>query len=111
MTELKYYKLRVQRAMGRYGWGSNRPPILSRAPTFSCRPAIKRRIKGRHAESELKELLSVFSGRWVEKGKLIQFHADGGAVLNWWPGTGTIQIQGPAQSAAEFELLLLKALK
>jgi hypothetical protein len=36
-----------------------------------------------------------FAGQWREpKNGHVQFHAKGGAVLNWWKSTGTIQFQG-----------------
>lgn len=43
------------------------------------------------------------AGRWRElQNGQKQFHAEGGAVLNWWKSTGTIQFQGRG-SEMEFE--------
>lgn len=34
-----------------------------------------------------------------------------GAILNWWPSTGTINFQGPAQQAAELRYALIHVLR
>ncbi|MGH6890220.1 MAG: hypothetical protein ACREHF_13670 [Rhizomicrobium sp.] len=42
-------------------------------------------------------------GGWDDLGNLKQFRAVSGAVLNWWGSTGTIQFQGKAAAAADFQ--------
>jgi hypothetical protein len=36
---------------------------------------------------------SQFVGEWTEEGKKHCFRAKTGAILNWWPSTGTLQFQ------------------
>lgn len=44
-----------------------------------------------------------YSGQWAdENGKKI-FRSNNGAVLNWWPSTGTIQFQGPPDVSNKLE--------
>jgi hypothetical protein len=47
-------------------------------------------------------------GEWSfhKKNRFYRFHAETGAILNWWPTTGTINFQGHA--AQQFESLFLK---
>ena len=42
--------------------------------------------------SELK-----YSGQWADDNGKKVFRSDDGAVLNWWPSTGTIQFQGKSE--------------
>jgi hypothetical protein len=59
---------------------------------------------------ELQELLRNCSipGEWQfhKANKFYRFRAATGAILNWWPSTGTINFQG--QGAEEFEALILQ---
>jgi predicted nucleotide-binding protein len=48
-------------------------------------------------------------GEWTETGNKHCFRAKTGEVLNWWPGTGTLQFQGT--NAATFEAALGVALQ
>lgn len=44
---------------------------------------------------ELKSKTSNISGRWVDlNANQKQFKTEDGGVINWWPSTGTLQIQG-----------------
>jgi hypothetical protein len=45
-------------------------------------------------------------GEWCfhEKSRFYRFHAATGAILNWWPSTGTINFQG--RDAEQLEELL-----
>jgi hypothetical protein len=47
-------------------------------------------------------------GEWSfhKKNRFYRFQAETGAILNWWPSTGTINFQG--QDAEQFEALFLK---
>jgi len=48
-------------------------------------------------------------GIWRElKNGHMQFHADDGAVLNWWRSTGTVTFQGRKPKAQEFERSFLR---
>jgi predicted nucleotide-binding protein len=41
------------------------------------------------------------AGDWSDKpGGLRSFRASAGGIVNWWPSTGTIQFQGPAEGKA-----------
>jgi hypothetical protein len=46
-------------------------------------------------------------GEWSfhKKNRFYRFHAETGAILNWWPTTGTINFQG--RHAEQFERLFL----
>ena len=52
---------------------------------------------------KLKELVAAcdLTGEWAEntKHRFHSFHAESGEVLNWWPGTGTVQFQGENSDA------------
>jgi predicted nucleotide-binding protein len=55
---------------------------------------------------ELKELVEKagVDGQWKDDGQgKTTFRSSEGGVLNWWPATGTIQIQGTADAKAELE--------
>jgi hypothetical protein len=43
--------------------------------------------------------------RFHKKHRFYSFHAETGAILNWWPSTGTINFQG--HHAEQFERLFL----
>lgn len=48
------------------------------------------------------------SGEWVPNGKSEQFRCDDGAVLNWYPSTGTVQYQGDKNAKVALEESLAK---
>ena len=57
---------------------------------------------------EFTELQSIllelnYSGLWSDEGAKKVFRCDDGAVLNWWPSTGTIQFQGPLNVSNKLE--------
>jgi hypothetical protein len=66
-------------------------------------------LKFRGSLSQLQELVRecVFPGEWQLQtmNGFYRFRAETGAILNWWPTTGTINFQG--QDADQFEALLL----
>jgi predicted nucleotide-binding protein len=47
---------------------------------------------------------SQFVGEWTEAGNKHCFRAKTGAILNWWPSTGTLQFQGGDAGALEAAL-------
>lgn len=61
------------------------------------------KFSGTYAELQDKLLLAGIDGQWRNLGNQKQFHADGGAILNWWKSSGTISFQGPGLAAKEFE--------
>ena len=42
-------------------------------------------------------------GQWEEVNGKKVFRSEDGAILNWWPNTGTLQAQGPATPKAKLE--------
>lgn len=50
-----------------------------------------------------------FSGEWDAPGSFHTFRTDSGAVINWWPTSGTINVQGqsPAQQIARSAIATL----
>jgi len=60
----------------------------------------------------LKELQTLIadagiSGNWKEEGGEKQcFRSDDGAVVNWWPRTGTLQLQGRSDAKEAIEKLI-----
>jgi hypothetical protein len=68
------------------------------------------RIKFHGSLEELQEIVlrCAIPGGWHfhKKSRFYKFEAATGAILNWWPSTGTINFQG--QDAEEFETLFLE---
>src|SRR5271167_1235784 len=60
----------------------------------------------------VRELIATagIAGQWTERKNHCQFHADSGAVLNYWKSTGTITFQGPELAAAELEAIFLQTM-
>ena len=56
--------------------------------------------------SELETLVSAlgYKGQWEDdnNGKRV-FRSEDGAVLNWWPSRGTLQVQGPTVPRTKLE--------
>ncbi len=51
-----------------------------------------------------------YIGEWkVDNGKQL-FRSEDGAVLNWWPSTGTIQVQGPREVRNKLQAVIEKEL-
>jgi len=64
-------------------------------------------IKHKGSLDELKAKIAGITGAWSEDGSGKQtFRSQEGGVLNWWPSSGTIQVQGqdPAKSILELAL-------
>ena len=49
-------------------------------------------------------------GSWSGIKRQFTYRASTGAVLNWWPTTGTFTVQGPEMAALAFEEALLDAM-
>ena len=62
---------------------------------------------------ELREMVARLKhpGEWLGDNKKRVYRADSGAVLNWWPSTGTLQLQGPAEACSALETALSGALR
>ncbi len=46
----------------------------------------------------LRELVTLtgMDGGWEQMAGFWRFRCHGGAILNWWPSTGTVNLQGPS---------------
>lgn len=64
--------------------------------------------------SELKSLVFDLGckGRWESNKDQKQkvFRSEDGAILNWWPSTGTLQVQGPGEARVKLAEAVTKAL-
>jgi hypothetical protein len=47
-------------------------------------------------------------GEWIKVDDYRQFRAETGAIVNYWPTTGTINFQGPKSAADELRSMVLK---
>jgi predicted nucleotide-binding protein len=54
--------------------------------------ALKARIEG-----------AGINGKWSDDGKKHSFRSDEGALLNWWPSTGTVNFQGKEEAMLALE--------
>jgi hypothetical protein len=67
-------------------------------------------LKFRSSLEELQDIVlrCAIRGEWSfhKKSRFYRFQAAAGAILNWWPKTGTINFQG--RDAQEFERLFLE---
>ena len=59
---------------------------------------------------DLKDRVSAaqVDGEWDDEGSKHTFRSRAGGILNWWPSTGTIQVQGKAASKQELDSVLIK---
>jgi hypothetical protein len=66
-------------------------------------------LKFRGSLDDLQNIVTrcAIPGRWElhKKSKFFRFQATTGAILNWWPTTGTMNFQG--QNPEQFEALFL----
>jgi hypothetical protein len=65
------------------------------------------RFRGSLRELQDTVMRCAIPGEWSfhKKSRFYRFHAETGAILNWWPNTGTINFQGC--DAEQFERLFL----
>ena len=49
-------------------------------------------------------------GEWTDDGSKKVFRCDDGAILNWWPSTGTLQYQGPGDAKLKLQEAVSTAL-
>ena len=62
------------------------------------------KFKGAIAVLESRLEAAGIAGTWSHEGKgKHSFRSDDGGILNWWPSTGTIQIQGKEDARAALE--------
>ena len=52
-----------------------------------------------------------YRGQWVDDNGKMVFRSEDGAILNWWPSTGTLQAQGQATTRNMLEEAVTKALQ
>ena len=62
-------------------------------------------------EGELAELQDLIAatgrdGKWIKRDHSHQFRCTDGAILNWYPGTGTVQYQGDKVARGDLESAL-----
>jgi hypothetical protein len=65
------------------------------------RRKIMPKFNGTYDELKIQVQATGIPGSWRDRMNFKQYRADIGAVLNWWPSTGTISFQGPAAEALE----------
>ena len=49
---------------------------------------------------------SGLSGHWVDEGEFLEFHADDGPALNFWPAKQLLMLQGAPARKRKFDELL-----
>lgn len=69
-----------------------------KASTSTSPKKEKNKMKFNDSPENFCELIALlgFAGQLKKKRTFYAFHTDSGAVINWWPTTGTIQVQGAA---------------
>ena len=62
--------------------------------------------------TKLKTIVSElgYRGDWTDDDNKKAFRSEDDAILNWWPSTGTIQCQGPADAKTKLEAAISDAL-
>ena len=69
------------------------------------------KFRGDFAELETRVATLGYVGEWSEdNGKRI-FKSEDGAILNWWPSTGTMNVQGPRPARTKLEAILSGSLE
>ena len=62
-------------------------------------------FKGSQEQLAARILAAGITGHWNDEGVFHEFVADDGAVLNWWPKTSTVTIEGKPDSRPALEAL------
>ena len=76
--------------------------------TRSRRLALQRKFNGQFDRLAAIVMATGSPGRWEwMPAEFWQFRRPDGAILNWWPTTGTFNFQGPAAARDEFERALV----
>ena len=68
------------------------------------------KFRGDFAELEIRVSALGYVGEWSEDDGKWAFRSEDGAILNWWPSTGTLQIQGPKVASTKLREALLGSL-
>lgn len=50
-------------------------------------------------------------GRWVSRPEYQRYVTHDDAIMNWWPSTGTYNLQGPAEPRADLQRRVQKYLE
>jgi predicted nucleotide-binding protein len=61
------------------------------------------KFKGAFEDLQAKVAATGHGGTWSDIANGKQFRADNGAILNWYPKTGTLQYQGPKEDREKFQ--------
>ena len=61
------------------------------------------KFRGELAELQAHMTALGYQGEWTEDNGKHAFRSEDGAVLNWWPSTGTLQVQGPTSVRNKLE--------
>ena len=68
------------------------------------------KFRGDFAQLETKVSALGYMGRWSEDNGKKVFRSEDGAILNWWPSTGTLNVQGPKPARIKLEEALSNSL-
>jgi hypothetical protein len=60
-------------------------------------------FSGKFKNLKQQTALTGVAGEWCCRQNHYQYRAMTGAVLNWWPSTGTINFQGPESAATDLK--------
>ena len=69
------------------------------------------KFRGDFAEVETRVSALRYVGEWSEDNGNRVFRSEDGAILNWWPSTGTMNVQGPEPARAKLEAMLSGSLE
>ena len=68
------------------------------------------KFRGGFAQLETKKSKLEYVGEWSEDNGKMVFRSEDGAILNWWPSTGTLNVQGPKPARIKLEEALSNSL-
>ena len=75
------------------------------------RPISSRRFLGTILQLQEIVAMTNLDGKWAPIPHGWSYRCQSGALLNWWPTTGTINFQGSHGVAAEFEAALIEVIR
>jgi len=60
-------------------------------------------FKGDFEELKQKISMAGFTGEWLDNNNMKRFNSKSGAILNWYPSTGTLQCQGNPEDSKKLQ--------